>query len=174
MPETRGRARLWTAPLLLLGVAVASCAVYDRAPPAVANFAILPYATCLVLAPALLYPWLRRRGAGKGTAAAGSLVMLAAWLAKELWQVSAAFPPLDSLFYALNPVCLGLLVAALLQMALAELVLRWRRGAPARGPALLAAAILLLASGVGLAARGSGGREIFYAYVALYARLFGG
>lgn len=172
MAETR--ARLWTAPALLLGVAVASCAVYDAAPPAVADVAILPYAACLVLAPAFLYPWLSRRGAGAGVAAAGSLLLFAAWLAKELWQVSAAHPPLESLFYALDPVCLGLLAAGVLQMALAELVLRRRRGAPARGPALLAAAILLLGAGVGLAARGSGGREIFYAYVALCARLFGG
>lgn len=171
MPE---RGRLWAAPALALAAAALSCGVYDLAPVRIANVAILVYAVCLVLAPAGLYPWLRSRGAGSIAAGAGALVVLAAWLAKELVAVSATYPLPETLFYALNPVCAGLFVFALLQMALAELVLRRRRGRPLRGPALLVAAILFAAAALAVAARGNGGRELFYAYAALHARLFGG
>jgi hypothetical protein len=174
MPEAGGRSRLFAPPALVLAVAVGSCAAYDVAPPAVANVVILPYAACLLLAPALLFPWLRLRGAGAGPATAGALVVQAAWLGKELWALSAVFPPGETLFYALGPVPLGLLALALFQIAVAELWLRRRAGRPARGPALALTALLILGGIAAWAARGNGGREIFYGYVALHARLFGG
>lgn len=174
MAETARPARLWAAPALVLAVAAGSCAAYDAAPPAVADVVILPYAACLLLAPAWLFPWLRLRGAGLGGAAAGALVVFAAWLAKELWALSAVYSVGETLFYALGPVPLGLLAMALFQMAVAELVLRRRAGRPAAGPALAVTALLVAGGLVAWLARGSGGREIFYGYVALHARLFGG
>ncbi len=166
-------ARTWAVAALVPAVAVGSCSLYEAGPPAVANAAFLPYAALLLLAPALVHPWLRSHGVAVAPAAAASLSLAVGWLAKELWAVSAVYPIAETLFFALNPVPLGLLLASTFQIAVAELWIRSRSGAPRRGPAAVVGAILLLGALVAVAARGSGGREIFYAYVALHAHLFG-
>ncbi len=171
-PGEPSRARGWIAAAAVPGVAVASCAAYDAAPPPVADVAILPYAALLLLAPAFVHPWLRAHGVSLAASAGAALALCLGWIAKELWAISAVYSPGETLFYALNPVPLGLFTASVFQIAVAELCLRQRRSLPLRGPALVVAAILLLGLGVALAARGSGGREIFYGYVALHARLF--
>jgi hypothetical protein len=170
-------ARLWRPPLLLLGVAALCWAVYQRAPRAIAEPAIVPYAAILVLGPSLVYPWLRRRGAAPSRAALACGLVPAAWLAKELYRVSGVFSAAEALYYATNPLALGLFTAGALQMAVWELCLeraragRWR---PRSGAGLVVAAVLLLAGGFALAAGDSGGRDFFYAWIDVYRALFPG
>ena len=80
MPE----ARVWAPALLVPGIAAASCAGYDAAPPAVANVAILPYGALLLVGPALVHPWLRAHGVSLVVSAAASLALCLGWIAKEL------------------------------------------------------------------------------------------
>jgi hypothetical protein len=169
-------ARFWLAPALVLGVAATSFALYQTAPPAVANVVIFPYAASLVLGASLVYPWLRGAGASGSRAVAASLLVPVLWLLKEGYRVTAVFSVGEAVYYAFNPISLGLFTAAAVQMALAELLLRRARSGRfewASGPAAVLAAILALGLVFAVAARGSGGREIFYAYIALYRHLFG-
>jgi hypothetical protein len=171
-----GSARLWPAPALVLAVTVTSFTLYNNAPPAAANRLIVPYLGSLVLGPSLVYPWSRWRGAGAGRAALAALLVPFLWLVKEVHRVSEVFSLGEGLYYALNPLALGLFAAAALQMALTELL--WRRARLRRwdlvsAPGLTLAAILLLAGSFAMATRGSGARAVFYAYIAVYRRLFG-
>jgi hypothetical protein len=156
-------------------IAAGSFAAYQVAPPAVAGVAGVVYAISLMLGPALIYPWSRRHGLSPGYSIAAALVVPALWLGKECWAVGAIFGVVCALYYAANPLALGVLVAAALQMALAEVLLRratagrWQlvNGA---GPTL--AGIALLAGGYALAAARYDHTIIFWAYIALYRRLF--
>jgi len=60
-----------------------------------------------------------------------------------------------------------------LQMAVAELALARARHTRARGPLAVLAAVAALAAAAAWVGHDNGGREIFYAYVALHGRLFG-
>jgi hypothetical protein len=169
-------ARIWLAPALVLGLAAMSFALYQTASPAVASVAIVPYAASLLLGPSLVYPWLRGAGASGGRAVAASLLVPALWLLKEGYRVTAVFSIREAVYYAFNPISLGLFAAAAVQMALAELLRRRAHSGRlewASGPAAVLAAILVLGLVFAVAARGSGGREVFYAYIALYRHLFG-
>jgi hypothetical protein len=69
-------------------------------------------------------------------------------------------------------VSLGVFAFAAFQMSVAELIRR--RARPFIGlPALVAAAVVALAVAAFLIGRGSGGHDLFYGYIALYARIFG-
>jgi len=160
----------WRAPLGLLALAAASFAVYQTAPRTLAELAILPYAACLVLGASFVYPWLRRRGASAGRCVAASLLVPGAWLVKEAVRVSAVFGPGETLYYAFNPISLGVLGAAAFQMAGWELAV----GSARRGPFVTLAALLGSAVAVGIATGDSGGRDFFYGYIAVYRKLFGG
>ncbi len=164
----------WLAPALVLATSIGACSLYDTTGPPLADAALLVYAICLVLTPALLFAWLRARGASLAAAAVAAPCVAVAWVAKEFWELSAVFSAGETLYYFFNPVSLGLFATCAFQMASAELVARRRAGRPLRGPALVLAGILALGGATALAARGSGGRELFYAYVSLHARLFGG
>jgi hypothetical protein len=159
----------WRAPGALLAVAAASFAVYQTAGRAVAEIAIVPYAACLVLGASWVYPRLRRRGAGIRAAVAASLLLPFVWLAKEAVRVSAVFGPAETLYYAFNPISLGVFSAAALQMAVWELAVGQARRGPLVVLGVLAAAAL---ASYGIAAD-SGGRELFYGYIAGYRWLFG-
>jgi hypothetical protein len=166
----------WVAPAAVVVVAGASFAAYQTAPPAVANAVAIVYAASLVLGPACVYPWTRRRGAAPAVAAALSLAVPLLWLGKECWAVGGVFGPAEALYYAANPLALGLIVGAGLQMALAELLLRRAdsgRWQLANGAGLVLAAIALLAGAYGVAAARYDPTVIFWAYIALYRRLFG-
>ena len=177
MPDAPRPGASWLAPAVVAGVAGGSLALYRTAPPAVADVAIFPYGLSLVLGPAWVYPWLRRRGAGVARAAAAALLVPALWLVKEAVAVAAVYDLASTLFYTLNPLAAGLLVGAALQMAVAELCLRRLRDGRwqlANGAGLVVAGVALLATAFTLAARAHGITFIFYGYVALYRRLFGG
>lgn len=171
MPEGRG----WLAPLGVLVVALAGFGIYNHAPPAVADVAIFPYAIALVLGPAVVYPALRVRGAPAGRAGAAALFVPLLWLVKECVRVSAVHGVAESVYYAFNPLCLGLFVGAALQMAIAELVLRrvrngrWRLGG---APGWVIGGVAALAGAFAAVAVHDGPDVVFYAYIALYRWLF--
>ena len=159
----------WRRPLALLAVAAASFALYRTAPRAVAEAAIVSYAACLVLGASWVYPRLRRDGASIRAAVAASLLLPVAWLLKEALRVTAVFTPAETLYYALNPISLGVFTAAACQMAAWELAV----GSARRGPLLVLGVVLAAAGILALMAADSGGREIFYGYIAGYRLLFG-
>ncbi|MGI9592100.1 MAG: hypothetical protein ACR2P8_12080 [Myxococcota bacterium] len=164
MPE-----RGWRAPLALLALAAASFALYQTAPRAIAELAILPYATCLVFGASFVYPRLRLRGATAGASIAASLLLPCVWLLKEAARVSAVFGPGETLFYAFNPISLGVFAAAAFQMAGWELAV----GRARRTPTLVLAGLVGAAAAVWIATGDSGGRDLFYGYIAAYRALFG-
>lgn len=170
------RASPWLPPVLLLAVAAASWILYDRGPPDVARRVIVLYAASLVAGPSLVYPWMRARGASTGTAVAGALVVPFAWIAKEGYRITAVFTFWEAVYYALNPLALGLYLGVAAQISLWELAWRrpWSEGwRSATGPAVGLGAVALVAGALVLAGRESGGAEIFYTYVAIHGRLFG-
>lgn len=178
MPEAPAAAsRLrWLPPIVPL-VGSLSWAGYQLAPPALAELVIAPYAVCLLLGAALVYPAARAHGAGPRAGIAWGLVLPLLWLAKEFYRVTAVFSPGETLYYALNPISLGVFAAAATEMALAELIITRRRTGDWRlagGAGLTLMGIALLALAVAVVGRESGGREIFYAYIALYRALFPG
>jgi hypothetical protein len=89
--------------------------------------------------------------------------------------VTAVFSPAEALYYALNPLSLGVFCAAGVQMAVAEL---WLRAPGERlrplWPTALLGGVALLAFGAWLVGGDSGGRDIFYGYIAVYRVLFPG
>ncbi|UCE87587.1 MAG: hypothetical protein JSU66_07695, partial [Deltaproteobacteria bacterium] len=121
-------------------------------------------------------PWSRWKRASIGAAVAASLVVPILWLAKEGYRMTAVFSVPEAVDYAANPLSLGLFGAAALQMAAAErFVRRARTGrwGSSGGPTFTLVAILALGIAAGVMTRGSGGREIFYVYIALDRTLFG-
>jgi hypothetical protein len=174
MPERR---RVPAVPLAVAFTAAGSWLVYEHASPRVADLAIVPYAFCLVLGPALVYPAVRRGGGSAGAAAAWALLVPALWLAKEMARVTAVFSVAEALYYAMNPIALGLYAAAALQMAVAELAIRRARAGAWRfagWPAATLATLAVLGAAATAVGADSGGRDIFYGYVALYRALFAG
>jgi hypothetical protein len=171
----RSARRAWLPPALLLGAAAASWVAYNHSAPALAHRVVPVYAACLVAGPSLVYPWMRAWGASAAAAGAGAWLVPCAWLVKEGWRITAVFSVPEAVYYAFNPLALGLYVAVLFQIGVWELVMRrpWNRGwRLARGPALALLALLGLSAALSLLGRGSGGSEVFYAYSALHARLF--
>jgi len=168
--------RRWPAPAGALLAAAACFALYERAPRAVAEGAIVPYAALLALAPAFVYPWLRRRGARPGPAAAGALAVYAAWLVKEGLRVGRLYGLGGALYYAANPLSVGILLFLSLQMAGAELVRRrlatgrWR---PLGGAGVVLAGVAAVVGAMAAVAATSDPSNLFYAYIDLYARLLG-
>jgi hypothetical protein len=176
MPEARAGAARGVV-LAVYGLGVSSWWLYQHGSPVLAHRIFALYAGCLVVGPALAYAALRHGGSGAGTAALCALGVPVLWLAKELHRVTAVHPLLESLYYALNPVSVGVFGAAAVPMALVEIGWRRRRlgrWRPAGWPGVVLAAFALLAVVAGVVGHDSGGREIFYAYVAFYRVLFGG
>ena len=181
MPEggtpSAANGRVWPPFITLLVIAVGTFVLYNTSPPAVANVAAIPYAISLACGPLLVYPWLRRRriSARKATAAALGVPVL--WLVKECYNAGTVFGFRETIYYAFNPIALGLFAWAALQLAAAEIVIqrletgRWRFASGA-GAVLLVVA-LLGALYIPIARR-HGVTAIFYAYIALYRYLFGG
>ena len=159
----------WRTPAAVLALAAASFVVYQTAPRALAELAIVPYAACLVFGASYVYPRMRARGARAGACIAGSLLLPAVWLVKEGVRVSAVFGPGETLYYALNPISLGVFAAAAFQMAAWELVV----GTARTTPALVLGGLIAAAVAVGIATGDSGGRDFFYGYIAVYRALFG-
>lgn len=151
----------------------------NHAPPGVASAAVAVYAASLLVGPSAVFAVLRRGGSRAGRAAAAALGIPLLWLAKELVRVTAVHPLAESLYYALNPVAVGVYCAALVPMALVETELRRREGATLRErlrgwPGRVLWAFALLAVAAVVVGHDNGGREIFYGYVALYRLLFSG
>lgn len=145
-------------------------------PPAVASVALVPYGTLLLLAPSVAYPLARRGGARGPAAALAALAVPVLWIGKECLAMSRVYSAGEALYYALNPLALGLLAAAAAQIAVADLVIARRRAghwvarpAALRTLALLAAAALAAA----LALRGHDATAVFWLYVAGHRWLFG-
>jgi hypothetical protein len=161
---------------LVVALGVAARVLYAVAPRPVAEVAFPVGGALLVLGPALVHPWMRARGASLRASAAGALALPALWLAKEAWRMGGVYGAGEALFYLLNPVCAGVVLAAVFGIAAGEAGLRLaRRGAsgPAQRPALVALALALLALAGALRFAGDDATEIFYAYIALYRWLFG-
>jgi hypothetical protein len=137
---------------------------------------IVLYAVCLLAGPCLTYAALRRTDGDAGRAAAFALGIPLLWLAKELHRVTGVHPPLESLYYALNPVSVGVFGAAVVPMALVEVARRRGRGVRrlAGWPGVTLGVFVALAVAAAIVGHDNGGREIFYGYVALYRWLFAG
>jgi hypothetical protein len=173
MAEGRGRA---AGVVAVYGLGVLSWWLYQHRSPAVAGRVIVVYTACLLAGPCLIYAALRRRDGGAGRAAAFALGVPLLWLAKELYRVTGVHPPLESLYYALNPISVGVFCAALVPMALVEVARRPGPGARrlAGWPGVTLGVFAALAVGAAAVGHDNGGREIFYGYVALYRWLFAG
>lgn len=151
-------------------------AVVDRASSRVATVVMPLYAAILVLGAAAVYPAMRRRGAGVGVATAGALAVPLLWIAKECWAMSRLYTAAEAAYYALNPVALGLVAAAAVQMAAAELILRRRRTGRwsfRNGAGLALGAVAIAGVLVAFAVRRVGSTAVFWAYVQGHRRLFG-
>jgi hypothetical protein len=160
-------------PLGLTALGVASFAVYAVAPGRIADRAAVPYALALGLAPALAWAWMRACGARAGEAAWGAGLLPGLWLAKELWRTSGVYPLAETLFFLLNPVCLGVVGLAVFEASAAEWAwARWRGRRAPTAAVLPVVAGLLVAAAAGLAG-GDRLRALFYAYVDLHRALFG-
>jgi hypothetical protein len=163
-------------PLLTLAVAATAVVTYNHAPPAVADVVIYVYAFTLVAGPACVWLWLRGHGAAAAPALAGSLLVPIVWIIKECLAVGQIFSRGEALYYAFNPLALGVLAAVALQLALAELVLRrvrTRRWQISGAPVLVLAVLLLLGVAYAIAAQTYGVTAAHYAYLAGYRVLFG-
>ena len=169
------RAPAWTAAALAVAAAAASFAAFQLAPGPVATVVGPLYAATLVLSPALVYPWSRRHGLTPAGAAAAALAVPLLWVMKECAAMARVFSAGEALYYALNPLALGVLTAAALQMAVAELLLRraatgrWR---VANGAGATVAVIALLAATYGVLAARYDPTLIFWAYIDGYRWLF--
>ena len=182
-PDARVRAKplrrqpLWLPPATLLVVTGASWWIFNHSSRAVAEAVIGVYAASLVLGPSVVHPWMRAWGAGGRAAVLGALVVPGAWLVKESYRVTANFSVGEAVYYALNPLAQGLFVAVALQLALWEIVIErrhrgvWRLH---RGPAITLGLVAAYAALTRWVAVHWGPAQIFYSYVALHARLFGG
>jgi len=176
-PRTPRPGSLLAAPAGVLAGTAVCFALYNHASRAVAEVVIFPYAASLALAPAFLYPWLRSRGAGAGATVAGSLCVYLAWLLKEGVRIERLYGLGGAAYYALNPLSLGIALLLVLQMALAEILVRRRREGGWRlggGPAWALGAVALIGGGMAAVALGSAPQELFYTYVQGYELLFGG
>jgi hypothetical protein len=176
MPE-RGRGPGRAVVPAVYGLAVGSWWLYNHASAAVANRVIFVYAACLLAGPGIVYAVLRRADASSRRSALWALGVPMLWLAKEIHRVSAVHPFLESLYYGLNPFSLGVFCAAAVPTALIEIGLRRRRAGAWRlggWPGVTLAIFVLLAAAAAAVGHGSGGREIFYAYVRLHRFLFAG
>lgn len=163
---------------LVLVAWLASLALVDLVPsPGVADIALPVYASLLLLGPSFVYPVARRRGAGAGAAIAGALLVPVLWTVKECAAVARLYSFGEGLFYALNPLSLGLFGAVAVQVSVAEIALRRLRNGrwqAAGWPAALLACIALQAVLVLLATRRSGPTAVYWGYVGLHRWLFGG
>jgi hypothetical protein len=171
----RRHPRLWLAPTVAIGIAVFSWTLYSHAGSSVANAAFFPYAAILLLGPGVVYTCVRRGGETPRTALGFALAIPALWYAKEFYRLTGVFSVGEALYYALSPISLGVFGAAALQVALAELLeLRRRSGRwqPARAPLLTLGVIAALGLGAAIVGHDSGGRDVFYGYIALYRILF--
>jgi hypothetical protein len=162
---------------LVVALGGAAWAAFNLAPPAVADVAIVPYAVILLLGPVFVYSRSRRAGSAGRGALALAMIVPVLWLAKELWRVSGVFPIAQTAYYAFSPISMGVFCAAAGSIAIAEIVLRRAGGEGLRlrgAPGVTLGVILLLAIGAAAVGYESGGREIFYGYIALYGKLFPG
>jgi len=163
------------AALAIFALTIALWVAYNAAPPRVAEVVIFGYAAGLLLGPIVSY-CLARRVASARRALAFGLAIPAFWLVKEMARVSAVFSVPETLFYSLSPVSLGILSAALVPIAVAEILFRrrsegrWRLGG---APGVVLGVFTVLAVGSAVVGYGSGGNEIFFRYIALYRILFG-
>jgi len=168
---------LLAAPAGVLAGTAACFGLYNHASRAVAEVVIFPYAAGLGLAPAFLYPWLRSRGAGGAASVAGSLCVYLAWLVKEGVRIERLYGLGGAAYYALNPLSLGIALLLVLQMALAEILVRRRREGrwrPGGGPAWALGAVALVGGAMAAVALASAPQELFYTYVEGYELLLGG
>ncbi len=168
------RSSPWRLPVALVSLTGLSWAVYQSAPPRIAELAIVPYTACLIFGAGLAYPAARRAGAGTAGALLAGLAIPTLWLGKEMVRVTAVFPAGQALYYALNPLSVGIFVAAWSQMAVAELCLQRRSGARAGWPVAVLLGVAALAAAAWVVGHDSGGRDLFYGYIAGYRRLFPG
>ena len=168
-------ARAWQPTLAVLAVALAAGALGRGAPLAVANVGMVVFGITLVLGPSIVYPLVRRTGLPAAGATAWALVLPLIWVAKECIATARVHGAAAGLFYAGNPVAVGLLVGAACQASAWELGLRrvaegrWRFANPAGG---VLVTVLVMGALIGFLTHADGGRAVFYWYMALYRHLF--
>lgn len=177
MPDAVARPREeWGLPLLLAGITSLGFAAYNSAPPAIANFVVFLYAGSLVLGPSIVYPRLRRAGSPVERAVAGAIFVPLLWILKECFAMWRIFGLGETLYYAFNPLALGLFFAAAFQMAACELILRrsWHRHWDLRSGAGMTLLLLLATAGsYALVAWREDPSFIFWLYIEIYRHLFG-
>jgi hypothetical protein len=167
--------RALVPPVVLILAWLGSLTVVDSGSTTAASLALVPYVASLLLGAAAVYPAMRRRGAGIAVAAVGGFVVPILWIAKECWAMARLYTPGEAAYYALNPVALGLVTAAAVQMAAAELVVRrvrTGRWSFRNGAGLVLATIAVAAGVVAGAIRHTGPTAVFWAYVQGHRRLF--
>lgn len=167
--------RILAPPLALTAVWLTILALAVAAPPAIAEGALVGHFAVLVGGAALVYPRMRSRAAGVGASVLGAFLVPTLWITKETCAMHRLYTLGEALFYALNPVALGILTAAAVEMAVAELVVRRRRTGHwqlANGAGLALTMIAVAAAGVGYVIVRHGPTIVFWSYVGLHRRLF--
>jgi hypothetical protein len=165
-------------PAIVFAVWAISLALYDLGPPLVGTIAIVPYCATLVLGTSFAYPAMRRRGNGVALSTVAAALVPALWMAKECWAMSRMYTVAEALYYALNPIALGLYWVIAVQISVAELLLQRRHGR--RWAALHSGAGLTLgvagaaAVFVALVIYTHDATVIFWTYVDIDRWLFGG
>jgi GNAT superfamily N-acetyltransferase len=165
------------APAIVLAVWAISLALYDLAPPLVGTIAIIPYGATLVLGASFVYPSMRRRGNGVALSTVAATLVPALWMAKECWAMSRMYTVGEALYYALNPIALGLYWAIAVQISVAELLLQRRhrrRWALWSGAGLTLAVAGAATVFVAVVAHTHDATVIFWTYVDIDRWLFGG
>lgn len=168
--------RILTPPLALTTAWLAILAVAAGTPRMIAEGALMAHAAVLVGGAAVVYPTMRRRAASIGASVCGALLVPTLWIAKEVVAMRRLYTLGEALFYALNPVALGLLTAAALEMAIAELAIRRRptgRWQLANGAALTLSVIAVATAGMTCVILRYGTTIVFWSYVGLHRWLFG-
>lgn len=162
--------------VIVLAVWAVSLALYDLAPASVAAVAIVPYCVSLVLGPSFVYPTMRRRGSGVALSTVAAAAVPALWMAKECWEMSRVYTVGEALYYALNPIALGLYWAIAVQISVTELLLqrRSRRRVLRNGAGLTLGVAGVVAAAVVLVMYTYDPTVIFWTYVGIHRWLFGG
>ena len=166
----------WLGPIAALGLTAAAGVGSALARRPLADLGLALYAGGIVLGPPLAFAWQRARGGRGSTAALAAAAIPAAWMAKECYETALVFGAAPALYYAFNPIHVGLVSWEAVSLAAVELVLRRRRAGRwiAGGvPGAVCAGFLLLALTTAVFIRLRGALGVFDLYLAGFRWLFG-
>jgi hypothetical protein len=125
----------------------------------------------------LIYPMSFFRGASLGERIVGCLVTPLVWNGIEIYNVSQAFTPAESLFYGVNIVIIGTVAAQFLMMGICDLLCRWKEKTAGQEETRAVTPFALLASlsgilGIYLVLVWGEGVGLHYLLIGVYKKIF--